>query len=92
MKAAGKKKATADHIAASKLARLRLKSGDVLVLHVGTKDVSASAVASSLRGWLKGNGLKNIGVLLLREGETVESLSEQRLREMGWIRPYEVIR
>lgn len=93
MKTAVKKKAPAcPRPLALKLKRLRLKDGDVLVLRVDPRGKSVPAIIDSLRVWLSRNGLKNTGILILSPEETVESLSEQRLREMGWIRPYEVIR
>lgn len=89
---ASKKSVVVARPIALKLARLRLKAGDVLVLKFDPQEKSVPALISSLRVWLQRNGLKNMGILLLRPDETVESLSEQRLREMGWIRPYEVIK
>lgn len=74
-----------------KLKRLKLKAGDVLVLHIDMKDMTMNAIQSSLQGWMKKNGLARIPIMILNRNETVETVSEARLRDMGWIRPYEVI-
>ena len=92
VKCAKKKPAAPDPRIPGKLTRLRLKAGDVVVFHPSKGVHNLEAVCRNLCAWLKAHGLPNVGVLLVQPGESVEMLSEQRMREMGWIRPYEVIK
>ncbi|MDO8357271.1 MAG: hypothetical protein Q7U76_12850 [Nitrospirota bacterium] len=75
-----------------KLTRLKIKPGDVLVLRIDQRDKPAMDIVMSINHWLKTNKIKFVGIMLLQTDESVETLSEQRMREMGWIRPYEVIK
>lgn len=69
------------------LSRLEIRSGDVVVVKTGAEgyeDTAARAVL--LRDLFEQHGITDTLILVLSEGTTIESLPEDRMRELGWVR------
>lgn len=66
---------------------LRVNSGDVVVISSTDETLDEStARAFLLRQLFEESGITGTLILVLRPGVTVESLSEDQMRELGWIR------
>ena len=67
--------------------RLEIHDGDVLLLRGEYDHTTLDELARAVRD----SGNRNVTIWILAEGQTVETMDENQMREAGWVRANKVL-
>lgn len=66
--------------------KLGLRDGDILIYRTSRGASEVDRISAMLRTYIERQGLQNNMLVTLKPGESLRTVSEQEMRELGWVR------